>query len=835
VDYLDLLRHLHETRRPRTYLEIGVFSGDSLRLAGPDAVRVGVDPDPRVNESDLSGAHIELMTSDAFFAGPRPETLFGETAVDLVFIDGMHLFEYALHDFFCSEALAAPDSLIAIHDVLPSDRALASRERRTESWTGDVWKLVLCLLDHRPDLTISLVDAPPSGLGLVTNLDPQNHDLRDRYDELAEAYVPLQFDVWEERRAEVAARTALTVNELLVSALKRLESERNVRTELAVERERLEAIFRSTSWRISAPVRVLGRHVEGLRISSLGGEARKLAGRVRRTRRPHGQGSKGAREAGEECQDPLLLAATARSLPYRPTISLLMPVYDTAPSLLHAAVASVQGQAYPEWELCVCDDGSTSLAAAAVLDELEGLDPRIRVVRLRENNGIAAATNAALSLATGEFVAMLDHDDELRPGALLAVAELINARPDIDAVFTDQASLEEDGSGATPFRKPDWCLELFRGVMYVGHLLTVRRSLANELGGFDSTYDNVQDFEFMLRVAEVTDRITHLGSVQYHWRRVPGSVAFAHDAKADIGDLQAAAVNAHLRRCGVDAQARPHPDLPHRVLMEPGMPSRDGSVSVIILARGAERYVESCARHIMSDSDRLCREVIVAGGELTSDVRDRLEELGVSFAGAGLLGSGESAAAGIAAASSEVVVWMAGDLVVLSPRWLAHMCLDCRLPGVACVSPVILSPAGRVSSAGLVVDATEAVMPAMSGSEPGDDGYAGSLSCVREVSATSGLCIAVRRVVLEDLGGIDPCFSTSYYQGVELSVRASSEGMRNLCTPRVQMRRNRDCAVDRDALELDRLLLRDRWEFHLAKGDPYWPRGRACTITRGEA
>jgi hypothetical protein len=181
-----------------------------LRLAREATIAVGIDPKPPAELEELSEFHVEKMTSDEFFASSRPKELFGDRPVDLVFIDGMHLFEYALRDFFHSEALAAKQSCIVFHDCLPPDAAAASRERSTDLWTGDVWKLLVCLLDHRPDLRLSVMDVPPSGLCVVRGLNPEDHSLRDAYDVLVAEYVPLAFDYWQARSAAVLRRTTRT-------------------------------------------------------------------------------------------------------------------------------------------------------------------------------------------------------------------------------------------------------------------------------------------------------------------------------------------------------------------------------------------------------------------------------------------------------------------------------------------------------------------------------------------------------------------------------------------------------------------------------------------------
>ena len=572
-------------------------------------------------------------------------------------------------------------------------------------------------------------------------------------------------------------------------------------------------------------MRVAGRQVERLSRSARSGRVRREAGKLARRFAPglialRARGRSAPRRV-ESLADPLLMAAEAAGLAYRPTVSILLPVYDTPADYLQLAVESVMAQAYQEWELCVCDDGSSKAETRAAVAELERRDPRIRVVRLEDNAGIAAATNAALAMARGEYVAMLDHDDELSPGALLDVVKVLNADPAVDAVYTDQDSISADGAFAEVFRKPDWSLEMLRGVMYVGHLLVVRTTLARAAGGFDPAFDNVQDFEFMLRVAERTDRIAHVPKVLYHWRMIPGSVATHADVKQDIEPRQAAAVNAHLARCGVPAEARSNPGLAHRLLISPRPRSDLPRVSVVVRAAGAETHLEACLERILSGGSYPDREVIVAGGDLPEAVVRRLEEHGVVVVAAGARG-GAAARAGLERATGRLIVSLAGDLEVETPDWLEHLLFDCELPGVACVTPVVLAPDGRVSSAGLHLTADGGVGPAMRGGRPGSDGYAGSLACVREVTAVSGSCLAVTRETLDQLGGLNEYFATDYWQAVDLSIRAFSAGHRNLCTPRVTVRHRAAAAPESEAAALDRLLLLDAWEPLIARGDPYW-------------
>jgi hypothetical protein len=211
-NYTTLLQQLHRQLLPRTYLEIGVHRGRSFALTAPGTLRVGVDPAPEVEFPPDPLTKIFPCTSDDFFADHGRQDVFDGRAVDMVFVDGMHLFEFALRDFMNAERLCHRNSLILFHDCYPIDEATASRDRemsaRTgrKAWSGDVWKLIVCLKENRPDLRITAVDVRPTGLGLITGLDPSSTRLRDRYDQLVDRFVPMDYSVVRDNKAAVLNR-----------------------------------------------------------------------------------------------------------------------------------------------------------------------------------------------------------------------------------------------------------------------------------------------------------------------------------------------------------------------------------------------------------------------------------------------------------------------------------------------------------------------------------------------------------------------------------------------------------------------------------------------------
>jgi hypothetical protein len=192
--YYSLMERIHQHVKPRSYLEIGVCCGDAMVLAHDAALCIGIDPEPVIRMALPPQAQLHRITSDEFFADKKLTSQLEKNPIDLAFVDGMHLFEYALRDFLNIERFSNPNATILAHDCLPIDRVTAARERTTTTWTGDVWKLVVCLKKYRPDLQIRTIDVAPSGLTIIRGLDPKSTTLSSRMQQIEEEFIPMDFD-----------------------------------------------------------------------------------------------------------------------------------------------------------------------------------------------------------------------------------------------------------------------------------------------------------------------------------------------------------------------------------------------------------------------------------------------------------------------------------------------------------------------------------------------------------------------------------------------------------------------------------------------------------------
>jgi glycosyltransferase involved in cell wall biosynthesis len=515
------------------------------------------------------------------------------------------------------------------------------------------------------------------------------------------------------------------------------------------------------------------------------------------------------------------------ALESRPTISLAMPTYKSDLGYLAKAIDSVRGQLYPEWELCIVDDGSGQPELVAALQRYADADPRIKFDPAAENRGISAATNVALAMCSGEFVGFLDHDDELTPDALLRVAQALVADSELDAVYSDSDKLTLHGVRADPFLKPDWSPVYALGAMYIGHLLVVRRSVAEAAGGFDPAFDTIQDFEFFLRVSERTDRIHHIPQTLYHWRAIPGSIAAGTNQKSGVEKLQAKAVSDHLGRRGVDARAVPHPAIPHRAVLAPrNGPAPTPKVSIVIARGAGDGGLERLLGWLFERTSYPNFETIVIDG---AGRASQSEDTRVTWVASdpGPFRRGYANNVGAAAAGGEYLLFLGEDIEIVEPDWIEQLLLHVSLPGVGAVGPLLARPDGLVDQAGVAIGLRDPASPMLSGFPADGDGYYGALPCAREVSALGADCLLVGKADFDAEDGFNE-FYRSQYEDFDLCQRLARRGLESVYAPRPRLINHRTPAARRAATDaVDRALFVDCWYDELMQGDPYFNPGFA--------
>jgi GT2 family glycosyltransferase len=360
--------------------------------------------------------------------------------------------------------------------------------------------------------------------------------------------------------------------------------------------------------------------------------------------------------------------------------------------------------------------------------------------------------------------------------------------------------------------------------MYVGHLLVVRRTLLDRVGGFDPSFDKIQDFELMMRLCEQTERIHHIPEILYHWRAIPGSIAAGAEQKSGVPELQARAVSEHLERIGARARAVPHPLIPHRAQLAPvaGAAPEPARVSAVIGWRGEPQPLRRLLASLERlDPPALAAIVVVApsGAQLPADLGK--DVIVVEDPGPGV-NPARAANLGARAASGEELLFLADTVELVEPDSLQQLLLHRSLPGVAAAGPLHVRPDGRTHAAGIAVGLRAPALPMLSGLDADADGYYGALVCAREVSALSAECLLVSAAAFERAGGFSEWYASEFHD-YDLCQRLLELGERVVYTPRPrvvthelpQVRRQREDVIDR-------ALFVDSWYERLERGDPYF-------------
>jgi hypothetical protein len=465
-----------------------------------------------------------------------------------------------------------------------------------------------------------------------------------------------------------------------------------------------------------------------------------------------------------------------------PLISVLCPVHDPPQYMLREAIESVRAQTYANWELVLADDGSRDPGIVAELDRYTAEDPRITLVRRPTSGGISAASNAALASARGEYVALLDHDDTLDQDALAHVARLLVDDPALDMVYTDEAVLE-DGDLTAQHLKPDWSPELIEVAMYTTHLGVYRRSIAVELGGFRSAFDGTQDYDFVLRLCERTDRIAHVPEPLYHWRAHASSTAGGDQAKPYAYTAQPGAIRDHLRRRGIDAEVQ-HGAAPglHRIVHRV---APDTDVTLVVCVERADALYEA-ALSWRAQPHPGWRVIVSAPSEQLPGATNALHLAGIGDARitARQMSPTHTPAQALTAAAEHVrtehMLLMPMPLLGLSHDWLRRLVGYSAQPGIAAAGPVVLNEDGRIAHAGVAIP-DRLPLPLLHGLDA-----AAAPSAATNVVATDGALVTATEVYRE-LAGLDP--GAGGLALVDYCLRAERDcGLRTVLVPDARLR-----------------------------------------------
>ncbi|OXE35456.1 MAG: glycosyl transferase [Phenylobacterium zucineum] len=537
------------------------------------------------------------------------------------------------------------------------------------------------------------------------------------------------------------------------------------------------------------------------------------------------------------------IADRVAAIPAPPQISVIMPVYATTPEFLIKAIESVRAQLYPHWELCIADDASPGESTWAILQDQAAADSRIKILRRKTNGHISAATNSALSLATGDFVAFMDHDDILPPHALFEAAAEILANPKVELIYSDEDKIDENGRRFDPHFKTGWNPELLLGQNMIKHLCLARRERVLHLGGARLGFEGSQDYDLALRIAErvPADQIAHIPAILYHWRQRTAAKSFSESALDQCLSAARKAVTEHLERTGVKgAVVTPLPNAPAYLSIKRPLPSPPPLVSVLIPTRDRAELLKQCVEGVLKQTKYQPLDVIIIDNDsiepethalfkhLTKDKRVRILPAPGPFNYSAINNMAVNHAKG------EVLLFLNNDVAVIQPDWLKEMVAQAVRPEVGAVGVGLLYSDGRVQHGGVVLGVGGLIGEdpvaghLYAGARSISKSYFNHLRLARNVSAVTAACMAVRKEVFLQAGGFDETNLAVAFNDVDLCLKIGALGYQVIWTPRATLyhlesaSRGHDLApefIDRFRREI--AYMRRRWG-EVLDNDPFY-------------
>lgn len=530
------------------------------------------------------------------------------------------------------------------------------------------------------------------------------------------------------------------------------------------------------------------------------------------------------------------LGTALRALRRRPLISVIVPVFNTPEPFLRAMIESVRAQNYSHWELCIADDASTAAHVAGVLREYAQNDGRIKVVHRSTNGHICAASNDALGLATGQFVALLDHDDILPEHALCTVAMYLDRYPSARLLYSDEDKLAPNGTRVEPYFKSDWNPMLMLGQNMFSHLGVFDSQLIREAGGFRAGFEGSQDHDLVLRCVELAgdSAVVHVPHILYHWRMSAQSTSASVAVKPYARDAAVRAVEEHLARSGFDAAVRPLSADTTMLRVTFAVPRPAPMVSIIVPTRDRAELLERCMDSVKARTQYPDYEIVIVDNgsrekravELLARYAQepgiRVLRVDAPFNYSALNNQAVSNARG------SMLCLLNNDIEVLSPDWLDTLVGYAALPQSGAVGTALWYPSGRLQHGGVLLGIGDLAGHLHHMLPRGARGYFGRAVLAQQLSAVSAACLVVRKALYEEVGGLDAQHLAVAFNDVDLCLKLEAAGYRNIYVPYAELYHHESASRGSDATSSnaarfgkEAAWMRERWGSKVRE-DPFY-------------
>lgn len=463
---------------------------------------------------------------------------------------------------------------------------------------------------------------------------------------------------------------------------------------------------------------------------------------------------------------------------YMPLISVLVPVYNTPESFLKQMIQSVRAQTYGNWELCIANANPGNKEVGDILRIASEKDQRIRVTDVPENEGIAQNTNAALKIASGEYVGLLDHDDLLTKDALYEVVKALNQQEKPEMLYSDEDKVTTDlTEHFQPYMKPDFNLDLLRSNNYICHFFVAKKSLIEDVGAFRGEFNGAQDYDLILRCSEKAAGIAHIPRILYHWRVHKASTADNPASKMYAFDAGKRAIEEHLKRCRQDGEVSHAKDLGYyRVKYKvKGSPL----VSIIIPNKDEVESLDKCLQSIEKSTYKNYEIIVVENNSVKDETFAYYKKIGAKGVKVVYWEKGFNYSAinnyGASYAKGDYLLLLNNDVEVITPDWLEEMLGNCQRKEVGIVGVKLYYPDDTVQHAGIIVGIGGVAGNIFVGLPRRYTGYFHKASVQQDLSAVTAACMMVKRSVYEAVKGLDEKLQVAF-NDVDFCLRVRKAG-----------------------------------------------------------
>lgn len=528
--------------------------------------------------------------------------------------------------------------------------------------------------------------------------------------------------------------------------------------------------------------------------------------------------------------------AEQATLKVKPLFSIVIPVYDPLPSYLTEAIESVKAQLYDNWELCLADDNSPNPQIQKILQQYAESDKRIKVMLRKTNGHISANTNSALELATGDYVVFMDHDDLLTANCLFECAKHLNQRPENEIIYSDEDKVNDKGSFSSPHFKPDWAPDNLLSRNYMGHVIVMKKSLVDKLGGFRLGYEGSQDYDLLLRATEQTSHIGHIPKVLYHWRIHELSVAATDsDAKPYAYEAAKKALDDALQRRGTPGHAEHVPDSPgaYRIRYQVTAP---GKVSIIIPTKNQAEILDKALSSIIKLTDYPDYEIILLNNNSDEpaffELVDRYTkqhgnifkcyDAPFQFNFSKLMNLGREKATG------KYLLLLNNDVEVIQRDWMTQMVSFAQRKGTGAVGVKLLFPDDTIQHAGVVLGLGGAAAHVFANVHKSERGYFNYIKSLNNYSSVTGACVMCRTAVFDEVGGFDESLRVEY-NDIDFCLKLLVKGYYNVYVPDVELYHYESVSRGQPYMnkenwaqhEIDYAIFRKKW-LKFIENDPFY-------------